>query len=119
MKEISRRELRHIFRSDTSTDISLFDERLEAINSAGLTLCEKFGGSFENVIALSQNSCQALIQIVIENFPSFDDKSTSRGEDVYIYKRAQILVADLWACFEGKGRGRFDDINEITMFADL
>lgn len=34
-------------------------------------------------------------------------------------KRAQILVADIWACFEGKGLGTFHDISTaITMFAD-
>ena len=35
-----------------------------------------------------------------------------------IYKRVQILVADIWACFEGKGIGEFTDIDSITMFAD-
>lgn len=33
-------------------------------------------------------------------------------------KRAQILVADLWACFQGEGYGAFRDIDKITMFAD-
>ena len=37
---------------------------------------------------------------------------------VAIYKRVQILVADIWACFEGKGYGAFSDIESITMFAD-
>jgi hypothetical protein len=37
---------------------------------------------------------------------------------VCLYKRAQILVADIWACFEGQGYGEFNDIDEITMFAD-
>jgi hypothetical protein len=27
-------------------------------------------------------------------------------------------VADIWACFEGLGLGKFEDINSITMFAD-
>lgn len=34
------------------------------------------------------------------------------------YKRAQILVADIWACFNNKSYGHFTDINSITMFAD-
>ena len=33
-------------------------------------------------------------------------------------KRAQIFVADVWACFEGEGYGEFRDIDKITMFAD-
>ena len=27
-------------------------------------------------------------------------------------------MADLWACFDGKGLGAFRDIDKITMFAD-
>ena len=34
------------------------------------------------------------------------------------YKRAQILVADLWGCFQGQGDAAFVDIDSITMFAD-
>ncbi len=37
---------------------------------------------------------------------------------VRILKRAQIVVADLWACFDGEGYGEFRDIDSITMFAD-
>ena len=37
---------------------------------------------------------------------------------VSFYKRAQILIADIWSCFEGKSYGEFNDINTITMFAD-
>jgi len=37
---------------------------------------------------------------------------------VSCYKRAQILIADIWACCEGQGLGAFDDIDSITMFAD-
>lgn len=37
---------------------------------------------------------------------------------VAILKRAQILVADIWACFGGEGICRFSDIDQITAFAD-
>jgi len=41
-----------------------------------------------------------------------------KGHQVFIYKRAQIFVADLWGAFKGKGMGEFKDIACITMFAD-
>lgn len=41
-----------------------------------------------------------------------------REEPVRFLKRPQILVADLWACFQGEGYGAFKDIDKITMFAD-
>lgn len=37
---------------------------------------------------------------------------------VALYKRAQILIGDIWACFHGEGLGHFTDIDTITMFAD-
>lgn len=41
------------------------------------------------------------------------------GKTIRFYKRVQILVADLWACFGGESYGRFEDIDEITMFAGM
>ena len=52
-------------------------------------------------------------------FPCFKDEMSFEGKTIRFYKRAQILVADLWACFGGESYGRFEDINEITMFAGM
>jgi Potential Queuosine, Q, salvage protein family len=41
-----------------------------------------------------------------------------RAKPVRFLKRAQIFVADLWACFENQSYGDFYDIDKITMFAD-
>lgn len=92
---------------------------------------EKFGGSFKNCILQANKSAQKLIEIVVNNFSSYNDEAEFMGRkgnesfsifieyfSVKIYKRAQILIADLWACFEGKGLGEFHDIDTITMFAD-
>jgi hypothetical protein len=37
---------------------------------------------------------------------------------VFLYKRAQIFVADLYGAFGGTGLGAFSDISCLTMFAD-
>lgn len=57
------------------------------------------------------------MNLIVDSFPCFRDEARYDKKSVRFYKRAQILVADLWACFEGKGYGRFDDIDKITMFA--
>ena len=54
---------------------------------------------------------------MVDNFPCFNDRHYFEGERVRFHKRAQILVADLWACFEGESHGQFHDIDCITMFA--
>jgi hypothetical protein len=56
--------------------------------------------------------------LILENFPSFSDESTYKGKRVYFYKRAQLLVADIYQAFEGHKFGIFDNINEITACAD-
>ncbi|XP_041457942.1 queuosine salvage protein-like isoform X2 [Lytechinus variegatus] len=116
--KITLDELRHVFRSETDTGIHLLDKRLENLHDAGKVLQEKFDGSFVNCIKASENSAVKLIEIVTSNFSSFQDVATFNGTEVSLYKRAQILVADIWACFEGQGHGRFTDIDTLTMFAD-
>lgn len=41
-----------------------------------------------------------------------------KGKRVSFYKRAQILVADLWGIMEARGEGDIINIDRLTMFAD-
>ncbi|KAK3818472.1 MAG: hypothetical protein J3Q66DRAFT_173532 [Benniella sp.] len=111
-------EIERIFRSDTKEPIPLLQDRIRVMREAGRVLTERFGGSFTNCIVQADNSALKLVDIIASNFSSFCDEAEFCGRKVQIYKRAQILVADLWACFENKGYGEFNDIDEITMFAD-
>jgi hypothetical protein len=72
-----------------------------------------------NCIDEADGSAAALVNLLAENFPCFNDERRFEGRKVRFYKRAQILVADLWACFEGEDYGKFHDIKEITMFAGM
>jgi hypothetical protein len=65
----------------------------------------------------AQGSAAALVNLLVEYFPSFRDETKYSGKILRFYKRAQIFVADLWACFEGESHGHFNDIDRITMFA--
>lgn len=47
----------------------------------------------------------ALRDLVVSSFESYRDESTFKDRPVKIYKRAQILVADIWAAFEGMNFG--------------
>ena len=75
---------------------------------------------------------QRLLDIVLDAFPCYRDRHefadvqgvlrwmsrTALTPAVHFLKRAQILAAEVWGCFQGQGLGRFDDIAELTMFAD-
>ncbi|KAI8365781.1 hypothetical protein BD560DRAFT_436381 [Blakeslea trispora] len=114
----SEDELAEIFKSDTKEQAPMLSERIRVMREAGKVLCEKFDGSFTNCIAQANHSAQKLLDIIVTNFTSFQDIHEFHGKKVYVLKRAQILIADLWACFDGQGYGQFDDIDSITMFAD-
>ena len=58
------------------------------------------------------------MNLLASKFPCFRDEGTFERKKVRFLKRAQILVADLWAAFDGASYGEFHDIDKITMFAD-
>ncbi|KAL5343526.1 hypothetical protein BJX70DRAFT_352727 [Aspergillus crustosus] len=110
--------IKHVFRSATDEELPLLKERLECLREAGRVLCSDFEGSFTNCIYNANYSAAALVNLLAESFSCFRDEAVFNGRRVRLYKRAQILVADLWACFDGEDYGEFHDINKITMFAD-
>lgn len=115
---ITEEQLKKVLRSDTSIELSLLQERVECLHEVGNSLLENFGGSFKKCLEQAENSAITLLNLIVENFKCYRDEAIYKGHKVAIYKRAQILIGDIWACFGGKGLGYFKDINKITMFAD-
>ncbi len=100
------------------TPIPLLRARQAAIREVGEGLLRRCGGSFLHCLAEADSSAARLILLVVERFPSFHDVASYQGREVPFFKRAQILVSDLWGAFEGAGPGRFDELEALTMFAD-
>ena len=117
-KDITLQDAKLVFRSATTTDIPLLEKRVEHLREAGRVLCSRYGSSVVNLIHSCEHSALRLVEKIVSEISSFKDEGVFQAQRVSFYKRAQIFVADLWACFEGQGLGRFDDINELTMFAD-
>lgn len=111
--------LLQILRADDPTvQCPLLDERINCLHEVAAKLLTSYDGSFENCIRKANRSAQALVQLVVEDFPCFRDEAFFAGQRVSIYKRAQILIGDIWSCYRGQGLGQFDDIETVTMFAD-
>jgi hypothetical protein len=55
---------------------------------------------------------------LLSAMPYFDDVAQYRDKRVPFFKRAQLTAADLALVFDGQGWGRFDDLAELTIFAD-
>ncbi|EAU37324.1 conserved hypothetical protein [Aspergillus terreus NIH2624] len=118
--------LKHVFRSATEEEIPLLSgtaamsagSRLGSMQGLTKQSSQDFDGSFLNCIYDANYSAAALVNLLTENFSCFRDETSFEGRRVRFYKRAQILIADLWACFNGQSFGEFRDIDKITMFAD-
>lgn len=121
LESISASDLAEILRPATPVGprIPLFSNRLANLQELGRGLIA-IGGEepAAALVAEAKGSAVALVLRVVELFPSFNDVATYHGNEVRLYKRAQILISDLAGAFEGKGFGAFHDFNELTAFAD-
>lgn len=84
----------------------------------GTVLMQSYGGRAARLVRQARRSAIRLVDLIAASFPGFRDQTVYRGAQVFLYKRAQIFVADVFGAFQGKGLGRFDDIGELTTFAD-
>jgi hypothetical protein len=116
LASLDGRTLASIFRGRGT--IPLFRERLENLREAGRILVDRFQGSFAHVVEESRYSAVELVLLLARTFPSFNDIALHQGENVHFYKRAQLLVMDLWSAFGGACWGRFADLAALTAFAD-
>lgn len=88
-----------------------------ALNDLGRLVISKYDGRFTKLVETAKGSARKLVEILSE-MPFFRDVEKYEGIEVPFYKRAQLTSADLSIALEGKGLGRFDDLDQLTMFAD-
>lgn len=114
--KISKEELAHILRGNT--EIPLLEERWKILREIGLNMSAKFGGKARNLVAEASGDAQKLLELIVQNFPSFLDVSPYKDKQVYFHKRAQLLVADIYQIFDGKNFGELKNIDTLTACAD-
>jgi hypothetical protein len=118
LAELAERDLREIFRGTDEAEIPLLKERLSNLREAGQVILSRWQGDLVHLLEETRGSAVGTVQQVVASFGSFQDEAHCRGRVVYLWKRAQLFVADVHAAFSGEGWGRFDDIGELTAFAD-
>jgi len=99
-------------------DFPLIKERYRIVREMGAMCLKYYDGEFVNVVKAAKESAQELVEILTRTFPNFRDHAIYEGNQIFLYKRVQILVGDLWGAFEGKDYGKFNDIDKLTMFPD-
>lgn len=99
-------------------DLPQMDERARLLREVGAGLRTRYNGRAATLVEAAGGSTARLVELVTAHFPGFRDHAIYRGRQVFFYKRAQIFVGDVWGAFGGEGLGTFDDVDELTMFAD-
>ena len=100
-------------------DFPLLSERHRAINEIGRVINDRYGGKFINMIEKSKYDAYVLLDNIVRDFIMFQDHAIYNGYQIYFYKRAQILVGDLYGAYRSmKNARQIENIDSITCFAD-
>jgi len=119
LSNISLKTLREILKGEGGGGtIPLLEKRKEILRETGRVLLKEFNGEAVNILKKANGSCQKLVEILFEKFPSFRDTAPFNKKKIYFLKRAQIFAADIYGIFSGRGFGNFYDIEKLTCFAD-
>jgi len=114
--KITKDEFAHILRADT--EIPLLEERWKILREIGTNMVTKYGGNAKNLIAKANGDAQKLVELIVQNFPSFSDTAGYKEKKIYFYKRAQLLVADIYQIFGSENFGSLENMDKITACAD-
>lgn len=108
-----------IFGQDPASKIirELMAHFTAALNQLGRYLLDHFRGSFIGLVEAAESSAGRLVQL-LKQMPYFNDVASYNALEVPFFKRAQIISADLAIAFQGQSWGRFNDLAQMTIFAD-
>lgn len=102
---------------ETEAMIELMGWFTTALNELGRFVVDRHGSSFLALVRSAGGSANRLTA-TLAALPSYADVSVYDATEVPLLKRAQITAADLHRAFAGRGPGAFDDIDQLTAFAD-
>lgn len=114
--DLSKADFKHIMRGNI--EIPMLEKRVACLNEAGGVLERRFKGEFVNLVREANRSAVKLTYLLVNNFPSFDDSAKWREVKVEFHKRAQLSAKMIHDALHGKGLGKFDDLDKLTVFAD-
>ena len=107
----------HVF--NTEFEFCLVDERARIINEMAYVVQTHFNGSFYTFVESSGFDASQFVSQVVRYIPGFRDEAIYNGRQIFFYKRAQILCADLIGAYSDISHDKkFQNTQELTMFAD-
>jgi Potential Queuosine, Q, salvage protein family len=88
-----------------------------ALNELGRHLLDRYEGDFVGLVNSAESSAERLVELLAK-MPYFQDIQKYSDVEVPFYKRAQLTAADLSIALGNQGFGFFNDLPQLTIFAD-
>lgn len=103
-------------------EMPMVAERVEIFNEVGRVLVEKYQGSWHNFVRSCSpklyDSGNGLLERLVKEFPRFNDVSDYHGNQVQIFKLAQLGIWGMHLALSPRGHWQLEDAHELTAFAD-
>lgn len=106
-------------------EIPLMEHRVANLRELGQGLLLLGDNPATSLIRSANRSAIRLVEMIVDMFPSFNDvtvwpysETGVSTNEVRFYKRAQILIGDLAGGLTGSPLAEFDDLDQLTAFAD-
>jgi hypothetical protein len=111
-------------------DFCLLNERARMIREVFTIIKNEYNGLCYNFVKECDKNAVKLVKKIVDTFCCFRDHAIYNGEQIFFYKRAQILVSDIYLAFldikEAKKNNEENEIinftketiSQLTMFAD-
>lgn len=93
-------------------DIPLLEERYNIIKGIVATVNNKMNGDFYGYIK-GLTVDKDIFNVILENFPNFEDTRVYYGKKIYFYKLAQLLTSDILHVIKNKEKIQVDYSNLI------
>lgn len=113
---ISRENFKKFLRGNI--EIPLFEERWNITKRVAGELLKKYSGDFTKFVESAAGNGLQFLDLIIKILPSFNDVAQYNGKPIYFYKRAQLLIEDIYQTFGGEGYGDLKNMNQFTACAD-
>ena len=90
-----------------NVEIPLLEQRYGIVTDIAKIVNTKMNGSFYDYIK-EMNTDQEIFKTILNNFSSFEDIRSYKGQTIYFYKLAQLLTSDILHVIEFKEQKRVD-----------
>ena len=120
LAEVTRQDLERVFAGNI--EMPMLDERVSILNEVGRKLEGNYDGSFHNFVRSCTPRLYAdgngILERLTSEFPRFHDVSNFKGNEVQIFKLAQLGIWGLHLALSPRKAWKLEDAHLLTAFAD-